>query len=391
MTQRESIASDGALPVVLVIDDELGPRESLRFLLKDEYQVLCADSVEEGLKILQKQAPDIVIMDIRMPGMNGIDGLREIRKIDAELSVIMLTGFAALDTAQEAIRNEASDYVEKPFDATAMRDIVRRYVAQTQLRRKRNMLLSETDALDSRIRELQKKSKLVELGQSSSEFVHDLRNALTAVTGSSSLLRMEIEDLKQRNEVVPADAGHYLDSLEKAMQRCVEMLNTWQRMIMDKPPQFTQLHVNALVKGCVEACLSAAEKIGAHLVCDTNSEDVVISGDQVQLSRIIANLIHNAMNALPAKNGHICVATRSSVDIVKISVIDNGCGIAEENLSKVFDLNYSTRRACGGMGLGLFITQKIAQAHNGRVTVESVVNQGSTFTLVLPRVCDAQG
>lgn len=387
MRQLEPISADGELPVVLVIDDEIGPRESLRFLLNENYQVLCADSVAEGLRILQKQVPDIVIMDIRMPGVNGIEGLREIRKVDADLSVVMLTGFAALDTAQEAIRNEANDYVEKPFDATAMRDIVRRYVAQTRLRRKRNLLLSETDALDRRIQELQQKSRLLEMGQASSEFVHDLRNVLSAVTGSSSLLRMEMEDLQRRNEVVPTDADHYLDSLEKAMNRCVEMLDTWQRMIMDKPTQFAHLHVNALAKGCVETCLSAAGKVGARLSCDLNSEDAMISGDQIQLARVIENLIHNALTFLPAKNGRVCVTTKSSDACVQISVSDNGCGIAEENLDKVFEVNYSTRRAAGGMGLGLFISQKIAQAHNGRVTVESALNQGSVFTLTLPRVC----
>ena len=104
------------MPKVLVIDDELGPRESLRILLKMEYEVLVADSVLRGLDLLAKHHPDVVIMDIRMPGMTGIEGLREIRKLDADISVIMLTGFGALETAQEALRLGASDYLKKPFD-----------------------------------------------------------------------------------------------------------------------------------------------------------------------------------------------------------------------------------------------------------------------------------
>ena len=92
------------LPQVLVIDDEMGPRESLRMLLKPIYQVHTADSVEIGLKLLNEKKPDAIVMDIRMPGITGIEGLRRIRQIDPHLSVIMLTGFGALETAKEALR-----------------------------------------------------------------------------------------------------------------------------------------------------------------------------------------------------------------------------------------------------------------------------------------------
>src|SRR5450759_5628279 len=109
-----------SMPRVLVIDDEMGPRESLRILLKVECEVLCAPSVEEGLRLFRASPPDLVIMDIRMPDRNGIEGLREIRKLDPLVSVIMLTGYGALETAQEALRLGANDYLKKPFDTGDM-------------------------------------------------------------------------------------------------------------------------------------------------------------------------------------------------------------------------------------------------------------------------------
>src|SRR6478736_9957936 len=118
-----TVASD--LPQVLVIDDEMGPRESLRMLLKPNYQVQTADCVEGGLKLLKEKQPDTIVMDIRMPGMTGIEGLRKIREIDPHLSVIMLTGFGALETAKEAVRLGANDYISKPFDAGEMRATLR--------------------------------------------------------------------------------------------------------------------------------------------------------------------------------------------------------------------------------------------------------------------------
>src|SRR5437899_10807718 len=105
------------LPQILVIDDEMGPRESLRRLLKPDYSVHTADCVEAGLKLLKEKQPDTIVMDIRMPGLTGIEGLRRIREIDPHLSVIMLTGFGALDTAKEALRLGANDYISKPSAA----------------------------------------------------------------------------------------------------------------------------------------------------------------------------------------------------------------------------------------------------------------------------------
>src|SRR6201984_3414129 len=123
------------LPQILVIDDEMGPRESLRMLLKPDYKVHTADCVEAGIKLLKEKKPDTIVMDIRMPGESGIEGLRRIREIDPHLSVIMLTGFGALETAKEALRLGANDYISKPFDAGEMRQIIDRNVQRTRLQR----------------------------------------------------------------------------------------------------------------------------------------------------------------------------------------------------------------------------------------------------------------
>jgi signal transduction histidine kinase len=379
-----------ARPTVLVIDDERGPRESLRFLLKNDYRVLCADTVELGLKLMREQPPDAVIMDIRMPGRSGIDGLREIRTFDSELAVIMLTGFAAVETAQEAIRHEASDYMEKPFDAAEMRRSVGRHVEQTRLRRKRSQLLTAAEDINRRISELQEKDRLAELGQTSAEFVHDLRNALAMVTGSSSMLREEVEGLQQQAGAA-SEASYYLDTLEHSMRHCIEMLDTWQRLILQSPAQKTRFCVHELVRACAENCRPAAQAIRAQITCETCGGGDEFLGDRVQLVRVLVNLMQNAIHALPADKGLLRVRSEIFDAAICISVSDNGCGIPEENLRHIFSANFTTRRKLGGMGLGLFIAQKVAQAHGGFVTVESAVSQGSTFTIRLPRTAPVRG
>ena len=104
-------------------------------------------------QLLQEKRPDTIVMDIRMPGMNGIDGLRKIREIDPHLSVIMFTGFGALETAQEALRLGANDYINKPFDAVQMREVIGRNVERTRLQRQSEATGRELHELNERLRE----------------------------------------------------------------------------------------------------------------------------------------------------------------------------------------------------------------------------------------------
>ncbi len=385
MTPIEYVDPNDPRPLILVIDDELGPRESLRYLLKEEYRVLCADSVDRGLYFAREHKPDVVIMDIRMPGRNGIEGLREIRKNNAESSIIMLTGFAALETAQEAMRLDANDYMEKPFDAAEMRRIIRRNVEQTQLRRKRARLLADADALNRRILDLEEKEHLAELGQSSAEFVHDLRNVVGTVTAASGLLREEFGDLLKAHHEIPPDTEEYLGMLENGIQRCVDLLDTWQRLARNDTRQYARFSFLDFIRACEKDCRPAMNAAHALVSFETTGGDADILGDRIQLGRILSNLIQNAVHALPKEGGRLRIQAEVLDSSVRVSVVDNGCGISQENLPYIFSPDFTTRRAHGNMGLGLFIAQKIAKNHGGRITVESAVGQGSTFTLYLQK------
>ena len=196
----ELMTSSPDRPQILVIDDEMGPRESLRMLLKPNYTVHTADCVETGIRLLREKHPDAIVMDIRMPGMTGIDGLRRIREIDPNLSVIMLTGFGALETAQEALRLGANDYISKPFDAHAMQEVIGRNVERTRVHRSSENAASEIKELNNRLlKELAQKERLASLGQASAEFVHDLGNPLTIVWGYVQLLAKKLEQSEKRN------------------------------------------------------------------------------------------------------------------------------------------------------------------------------------------------
>src|SRR4249920_2288221 len=211
-----AMIANADLPQVLVIDDEMGPRESLRMLLKPNYQVHTADSVETGLKLLSEKKPDAIVMDIRMPGMTGIEGLRRIRQIDPHLSVIMLTGFGALETAKEALRLGANDYISKPFDAREMREVISRNVERTRLHRTSESAASEIKELNHRLlQELAQKERLASLGQASAEFAHDIGNPLTIVWGYVQLLAKKLEESGNSDSPITAGSNKELEIIEQ--------------------------------------------------------------------------------------------------------------------------------------------------------------------------------
>src|SRR5437762_6943174 len=224
------MSSTAEQPRILIIDDEMGPRESLRMLLKPNYQVHTADNVEAGVRILREKKPDAVISDIRMPGTSGIEGLRKIREIDPHVAVIMLTGFGALETAKEALRLGANDYISKPFDAVQMREVIGRNVERTRVQRKSEATAHELQELNERLRnELAQKERLASLGQASAEFVHDLSNPLTIVWGYVQILAKKLEQSGDGNNGDRnASSPRELHIIEQNVRLCRELLTMWQ-------------------------------------------------------------------------------------------------------------------------------------------------------------------
>src|SRR6202171_1725396 len=254
------------LPKILVIDDEMGPREGLRMLLKLDYNVQTADCVEAGIKLLKEKQPDTIVMDIRMPGMTGIEGLRKIREIDPHLSVIMLTGFGALDTANEALRLGANDYISKPFDAGEMREVIGRNVERTRVQRASENTSAEIKELNSRLlKELAQKERLASLGQASAEFVHDLGNPLTIVWGYVQLLAKKLE--RSENGGAPENAASIkeLHIIEQNVRTCRELLTMWQSYGSVEASPRKPVSVSAILRDAIKGVGAMAAQNGVEL------------------------------------------------------------------------------------------------------------------------------
>src|ERR1700741_1010617 len=276
------------LPKILVIDDEIGPRESLRMLLKPDYNVQTADCVEAGLKLLKEKQPDTVLIDSRRPGMSVIEGLRRIREIDPHLSVIMLTGFGALDTAKEALRLGANDYISKPFDAREMQEVINRNVERTRVQRTSEHAAAEIKELNSRLlKELAQKERLASLGQASAEFVHDLGNPLTIVWGYVQLLAKRLEQSEGAEAKKNATSVKELNIIEQNVRLCRELLTMWQSYGSVEASPRKPISVSNVLREVVKGVGAMAAQSGIELKTNICEEACTLRGDAVQIKRAV--------------------------------------------------------------------------------------------------------
>ena len=370
---------------ILIIDDEIGPRESLRMLLKPSYQVHTAENVETGLQLLQEKRPDTIVMDIRMPGMNGIDGLRKIREIDPHLSVIMLTGFGALDTAKEALRLGANDYISKPFDAGEMRAVIGRNVERTRVQRASETAATDIKELNNRLlKELAQKERLASLGQASAEFVHDLGNPLTIVWGYVQLLAKKLDRAEDGGAVENAASVKELKIIEQNVRLCRELLTMWQSYGSVEASPHKPISVSAILREVIKGVGAMAAQNGVEVKASICEDTCTLLGDAVQIKRAIQNVVINALQASVEKKGTVSVDCTQRDFYVDIRIEDTGSGISPAQMNKIFDPYFTTKQSKSGTGLGLYITKKVVEDHNGSIKVDSTPDVGTVFTIRLP-------
>lgn len=369
---------------VVMIDDERGPRESMRFLLKEEFDIHCLNSVDKGIAFLKANPADMVILDIRMPGKSGIDALKEIREIDTDVSVIILTGYGALETAQQAIRLGANDYLQKPFEISEMLDCVRRYTRRTQLARRRTHVAANLSELNARLnQELAHKERMAAMGRASAEFVHDLRNPLTIVTGYTALLQKELEEAKGLVDTELDKAADYLKVIERNLDRCRDLSASWREFGSDRAPQQEALTLGSLMEEVVASVIPLAEHDAVTLNMHLHDKEATVYGCLPDLLRALHNLLANAIQAAPPHTGIIEISSQPNDSFIEIHISDNGCGMNPQQLNQAFEAYYTTKGE-NGTGLGLPIAQRIITEHQGQLKLESKSGKGTIACVNLP-------
>ncbi len=370
---------------VLVIDDDYGPRESLRILLKYDYDVIVASSVAEGLGLLQANVVDTIILDNRMPGRTGLEGIVDIRAIDEHVSIIMLTGYGTLETACEAFRNQATDFMTKPPDTDAMFEAVTKNVAIARAKRARAILTKELSELNLNLSaELSETRPLAKLGRRSDEIIHDLGNPLTILTCCVELLQNKVDEMKLEEGEQWMEALGYIQMIKKSVQHCCSLADTWRQLRDDIAENRETINARDFLQGALESVqpMVATSRVAFEADFNDVRPGTLVEFDTTQMRRVLHNLIINAIHASqhPAAKVTLCAATKD--DALEIAVSDNGTGIPPDRLAMIFEPYYTTKKE--GTGLGLAISKRIVEEHQGELSAESATGVGSKFIISVP-------
>jgi signal transduction histidine kinase len=360
--------------VVLVVDDD----EEFQLYVKTTLEASGFEAVTVGTlgaaeSQLARRRFDLVLTDLRLPSASGLDVLASARRLDPLSVGIVVTGHSSLDTAMEALREGAYDYLPKPCDPDALAAAARRGVEHYRLKQ---ALIEKTRQLETLEAQLQSRSKMIQ------NVSHELKNPLSVVYGYSSFLLnhgedVKPEDMKRSMQSIHTNAerlGHLLEEL-------VDSVRLHGRKLELRPEP------TSAAKLCHDASESyrlEAEKRGLKLSlnCDT---DALVLADAKRMAQVFGNLIGNAFKF--TREGGVTISAREEKDCVVFTVADTGCGVSPQELPHLFERFFQTsdmRKDHTGLGLGLDICKGIVELHGGTIRAESAPGKGTAFHFTLP-------
>ncbi len=359
---------------VLVVDDEFGPRESVAFSLSPEFEVDKAERASDALAKIKERSYGVIILDIRMPQMDGLAALQELRKLDPHVSVIMLTGYGTLQTAQQAMVEGANQYMRKPPEVQELLAAVRQHSHATRMRRHQARISQEAIELSAALKqEIERNEPQIWQARAAAELVHDLNNPLTVVMGYATLLVAEAKTMGQQDAVLSRRLLDYAGMVEKAADYCRHLAENWRRT-SKTAPEFTRLDLAHELKDVRQVIFFGNEAIQI-----AGLSEAIIQGSKFELMRIFQNLLKNA---LEAKATALILTLSRNADRISLVIADNGSGMDEESLNRAMRGGFTSKET--GTGLGLNICRHIVGVHGGTFDIDSELGKGTTVRLTFP-------
>ena len=352
-------------PNILVVDDEIGPRESLRVILKPYYNVYAVEKAADAIEMLNLIPVDLVTLDLKMPGLSGTKVLEKIKQHDPDIEAIIITGYGSMDTAVEGLRLGAFDYISKPFDVNHILTLVRRALQRRQAR--------------------------VELKNVKSEFLanisHELRTPLSVVIGFVSILLDQLigqltEQQQKALERVYKNSGELLELIDNVL--ILTSLNAGDLLLNEQ-----LFDGAATVLECIKRYENLLKEKAIEVSIESPPGGAPVVGDPAKLARVVQNLLHNAIKFTPVgKKIAVKIANVPQRGTVEIEISDSGAGMPEQHIARMFQpfqqMDSSIHRQFSGLGLGLAVARRLTEFVGGSLKIESRQDLGTLVTLSIP-------
>jgi two-component system sensor histidine kinase/response regulator len=354
---------------ILIIDDEEVVLDSCTQILKGSgYQIATAPDGTKGLLLLQEFLPDLVFVDLKMPGISGFEVLDKIHEFDPTIVTVVITGFATVSSAVDAMKKGAYDFLPKPFTPDEFRLITRRGI-------ERRRLVLEAIAL--------RREKELLREQFASIVSHELKAPLSAVQQNLFALEFELSNLLNESQ------KEKLERIKTRIDELLKLINSWLRVIsvdIEKLKEgFTRIDVTIPIRNALESIETLAARKNIEVVTSFDTQLPQIIGDALSLSEVFVNIISNAIKYSP-DGSKVHLKTGQQGDAILVSVKDGGIGISPEDMPHIFEGFYrgQSGKATAGHGIGLAVSRQIVDAHGGSITVDSELGKGTTFVVGLP-------
>ena len=370
---------------ILLVDDEEGIRKVLGIALADlGYTVHPAENGVDALRIFKDVQPPIVLTDIKMPEMDGIELLRRLKKLRPDTEVIMITGHGDIDLAIKSVKYEATDFVTKPINDEVLEIALNRAQERIAMRRKLNDYTQNLEQLvEDKTRKLVEAERLAAVGQTVAGLSHAIKNITGGLKGGAFVLEKGIElgDQKYLLQGWEMIKGN----VDKITNLSLDLLNYAKATDLD----VQACDPNQPAQEVIDLMRPRAQEHGIDLVGDFSQNLDACDLDSDLMCRCLLNLVTNAIDACintdpDTPDKMVTVRTKKTRGGgVEYQVLDNGCGMSRKIKQNIFKRFFSTKGSAG-TGIGLMITKKIIDEHEGRIEVESKEGSGSTFLIRIP-------
>jgi len=361
---------------LLLVDDEAGFRSTLaKRIQKRGLEVLQASGGEECLDLLAEHPVDVVVMDVKMPGMSGIQALRRIKAMDIETEVILLTGHAATQDGVEGIKSGAFDYLSKPVTFEHLLGKV------TQAHNKIVADRQKKEAAEYKARIQQQMiatERLAALGTLAAGVAHEINNPLAIINESAGYLSMLLKKEKLAQMPHREAFDKALLKIENSVKRARNITHQLLGTVRKSNALLAEVDLAELVNETIRLFHKEIKDRKIEVIQEETKAMKPIWTDPDRLRQVLINLLSNAIHAIPGQ-GRISIQIETDTGGTAISVSDTGTGIPEERLEKIFEPFFSTKPPGEGTGLGLFVTREIVEKLGGNISVHSGIGHGSRF------------
>ncbi len=365
---------------VLIVDDEADIREVFEIALADAgYRVLMAEDGKKAFDLFKKEGPPIVITDIKMPVMGGIELLKQIKQENPDTEVLMITGHGDMALTIASLKFGAMDFITKPVNVDILELSVSKAVEKIISRQK---LTEYTQRLELLVLEKSKlASHLSALGLMMGTISHNVKGQLTNLDGGLYIARSAMEKGETR------EMAQGLDMLAQAVDRVKKMILDILMYSKEREMQVKRIPVKEFLKEIKQAMAGKIKHRSIEFSLVSDHDPGFIKMDPVFMMSALVNILDNAIDACLAdsslKKHLIKFSLRATLDHLILAIQDNGCGMDMGTKEKIFELFYSSK-STQGTGFGLFIAHSVITQHRGTISVESIKGKGTTFTICLP-------